>query len=197
VTRCFLGFELEEESRRYLHTRVASLHAALRARGRWPIRLVRPENWHLTLLFFPDLAEADRAVVWEPIEAAVRNGAFGDLAFAWQGLSLWPSARRPSLIALEAEPYEPAQAWPVAPLLETPPFSKADVRHFTPFRPHITLIRIDPRWRKTIPGLWEEVTADVPPLDPAAIRFHAVSFLLSTLSSDQPVYPREWTVTLH
>jgi len=155
------------------------------------MRLVRPENWHLTLLFFNDLARTERDIVWETIARGAAAGAWRDLAFAWQGLALWPSSRRPSLIALEGAPYAPARQWPIAPLLGREPFSKADTEHFEPFRPHITVIRFDPRWRKTIGPEWEAVMRDVPPLDPARIRFNRVSFLLSTLTKDQPVYERE------
>ena len=200
MTRCFVGFELTEESRGYLHERVAALHTVLQDHGRWPLRMVRPENWHATLLFFNDLTGDERAEVWEAVEAGARNGAWRNLAFAWSGLTLWPNPRRPSLICLEAEPYAAAADWPVAPLLEREPFSKADVRHFSPYRPHVTAIRFDPRWRRRLKEVWDDAVvqagAKLPPFDPGAIGFDRVSFFLSTLSAAQPVYPRERTVPL-
>jgi 2'-5' RNA ligase len=194
VTRCFVGLELDDGSRAYLDSVVRPVHRALQSRGRWPMRLVRPENWHLTLLFFPDLDEDGRAAVWETIERGASAGAWRDAAFDWRGLALWPSERRPSLIALEAAPYAPAERWPFVPLLGREPFSRADTRHVTPFRPHITVIRFDPRWRKALPEAWAHALRDAPAFDPARIRFDRVSFLLSTLGPEQPVYPRERTV---
>jgi 2'-5' RNA ligase len=160
------------------------------------MRLVWPENWHLTVLFFPDLNEEERAEAWTFLEPMAGKGGWGDLAFNWQGLSLWPAPRRPSLIALEAEPYLPAQTWPIAPLLTREPFSKGETRHFSPFRPHITVMRFDPRWRKTIAEDWAQVTRNLGPLDPARLRFMELSFVLSVLTPEEPVYVRERRVGL-
>lgn len=191
MTRCFVALELDEPSRADLASVVTPVHRALQARGRWPMRLVRPENWHLTLLFFPALDEAERDVVWDVVARGAAAGAWRDPDFAWNGLALWPNARRPSLIALEAEPHAPAKVWPFATLLDREPFSKGETQFFSPFRPHITLMRFDPRWRRILPEVWEEVMHDAPPFDPARIRFDRASFILSTLTKEQPVYERE------
>jgi 2'-5' RNA ligase len=191
MTRCFVALELDESSRAYLHDYARPVHAALQPRHRWPMRLVKPENWHLTVLFFPDLSESERIQVWSALAPTVPAGAWNDPRFAWQGLSLWPTARRPSLVALEAETYLPAQTWPIAALLDQEPFSRGDSRHFSPFRPHITVMRFDPRWRRVIAEDWAEVTRDLEPFNPARIRFVALSLVLSTLTPEQPVYERE------
>ena len=172
--------------------------AAFHFRGiaRWPFRLVRAENWHATLLFFPGLSGAEREQVWEVIAQGVSDGAWGDSRFEWRELALWPSPRRPSLICLEAAPFTGAVDWPLAPLLTREPFSKGETRHFTPFRPHITVIRFDRRWRQLLKREWKAAVGELPPLDPGAITFDRVSFFLSTLSAEQPIYPRERTLAL-
>lgn len=192
MTRCFLGFELTEDSRRYLYDRVAPLHDALRRKGRWPVRLVPPENWHATLLFFDDLDAAERDEVWQVVADGAARGDWQHLRFAWRRLALWPSLQRPSLVALEADACEAARDWPVAPHLDREPFAKADTRHYLPFIPHVTVIRFDRRWRRVLPRVWSELE-EVPQIDPAAIRVHAISFLLSP---PNPVYRRERTVAL-
>jgi len=196
VTRCFVAFELDEPSRAYLAGYVVPVHAALKTRQRWPMRLVRPENWHLTVLFFEELSAAEREEVWKFIEPTATRGGWGELAFDWRGLALWPNPRRPSLVALEAEPYALAQSWPIAPLLNRPPFSQGETRHFSPFRPHITVMRFDPRWRKTIAEDWAAVTQDLEPIDSSRLRFVELSLVLSTLTPEESVYVRERRVRL-
>ena len=56
---------------------------------------------------------------------------------------------------------------------------------------------IDPDVRRLVLGdAVAEAEAQLPPFDPGTIDFDRVSFFLSTLSSSQPVYPRERTVPL-
>ncbi len=191
MTRCFVAFELSEDSRAYLAEQVTPLHRRLREELGWPVRLIRAENWHATVLFFDDLDAAQRDAVWAPVEAGVAAGAWGAPAFDWRGLALWPSPRRPALLCLEAAEYPAAAGWPVAPLLADEPFVRADLRHYHRFTPHITLMRFQHRRHGPLGRQWADVAASLPALSPARIRFDRISFILSTLSPAQPIYPRE------
>ena len=101
--RCFLGFELTGDSRAYLSGLLAPLHEKLKGKLGWQVRLLPARNWHATLLFFQSLTAGERARVWRAVEADALAGTWADLRFAWSGLALWPSPRRPNLICLELE----------------------------------------------------------------------------------------------
>lgn len=198
MTRCFLGFELSEASRRYLRQRLLPLHDELANGRRWAVRMVPPENWHATLLFFASLEQDERARVWETVEMAVREGVWSELAFDWQGLALWPSPRRPGLICLEAAPYPDAADWPLTALLNVPPFSKGDVEHLKRYRPHITVMRFRRGRGARLPKAleWEALLPALPRFDADAVRVERVSFFLSTVTPEQPIYPRERSLPL-
>lgn len=200
MTRCFLGFELSEESRAYLRERLEPLHAVLREDLGWPVRLVPPENWHATLLFFQDLEAEERAEVWAEVARAAEAGVWQELAFAWHGLALWPKPQRPNLLCLEAAPYLAALQWPLTARLDEPPFSKGDGSKLRRYIPHITVMRFrqNRRGGRRLP--WAEGWAHVDPaltaIEPDAIRLEAVSLFLSTANAEQPIYPREYTAPL-
>jgi 2'-5' RNA ligase len=198
MSRCFLGFELTDASRAYLRERLLPLQRTLAEEHGWPLRLVPPENWHATLLFFPRLAPPDRAPVWQAVEAAVAAGAWRRLDFAWRGLRLWPSPRRPALLCVEGERYEAAAQWPLTARLAEPPFSLADTQHLRSYIPHLTVMRFRKGHgvRLPKPRDWEAVQPLLPAIDGAALRFDRVSFFLSTVSPEQPIYPRERTLPL-
>jgi 2'-5' RNA ligase len=198
MTRCFVGFELSEDSRDWLRERLLPLHRALADERGWPLRLVPPENWHATLLFFPELDEAERAAVWGAVEGSVADGAWRGLAFDWQRVAIWPGPRRPSLLCVEAAPYAGAAAWPLAARLEEPPFAKGETEHLRRYVPHITVMRFRKGRDKRLPRPrdWQAAQALLPAIDAAALRFDRVSFFLSTVSPQQPIYPRERTLPL-
>ena len=194
MTRCFLGFEFTPDSLAYLKEQVLPVHRRLAEELGWPLRLVRPENWHVTLLFFDALEPEERAAAWKAVEQGARSGAWRELGFVWRGLALWPSPRRPSLLCLEGEVFPGAAAWPL-PVAEAP-FSKGDLRHYGAFRPHATLMRLTRRGRKPLAREWRAFASELPAFDSAHIRFDRVAFFLSTLSEEQPFYVRERTVEL-
>lgn len=201
MTRCFLGFELSEDSRAYLRESLPPLQRELSEASGWPVRLVPPENWHATLLFFKDLERAERGAVWAEVERSVASGVWRGLAFQWSGLAVWPSPRRPGLICLEAPEYPPAAEWPISGMLGQAPFSRGDGRHLLSYRPHITVMRFrraagsqgakPPKPREIAARM-----ADFPTIDPARVRLEAVSFFLSAVSRQSPIYPRERTLPL-
>ena len=188
MTRCFLGFEFQPESLAYLRERVEPFFEKLKGELGWDLRLIRPENWHVTLLFFQGLEASEREEVWGEVEKAARGGVWKELAFDWKGLAVWPSPRRPSLICLEAGLYPATPGWPLPVSRE--PFSKGEVGHYLSYRPHATLMRLKGRSHPVIRE-WKGLEGSLPEIDPGEIRFDRVSFFLSTLSREQPVYPRE------
>ncbi len=198
MTRCFLGFELSEASRAYLEGQLRPLHGRLAGELGWPLRLVPPPNWHVTLLFFDSLQPAEREEVWQGVERSVAAGDWAGLAFPWSALSLWPSPRRPGLLCLEAPLHPACGEWTLTGLLHEAPFSKGTVEHLRAYRPHITLMRFrrGRGARLPRPRDWEAVQGELPPIDPARVVVDRVSFFLSTVCPAQPIYPRERTVPL-
>ncbi len=194
--RCFLGFELTGDSRAYLAGLVAPLHEKLKGKYGWPVRLLPDRNWHASLLFFQRLTAGERAQVWREVEADALAGIWADLRFDWSGLALWPSPRRPNLICLESPDYTPALQWPLAGRLTETPFSKGETDHLLRYRPHITVMRFRRGGWKPNAGQWSEIQQEIPPIDPHWVRFDHVSLFLSTLSSGNPIYPREYTASL-
>ena len=51
MTRCFAAFEFEAPSLSYPRETVAPAHRLLSDGQGWPVRLIRPENGHVTVLF--------------------------------------------------------------------------------------------------------------------------------------------------
>ena len=198
MTRCFVGFEISDSSRSYLRSLLSPLHARMKDELGWPVRLVPPDNWHATLLFFSDLDEAERAKVWEVVESSVADGIWRGLQFGWREWSLWPSPRRPGLLCLEAPHHEPARNWPLTGLLDMEPFSKGEGHHLRDYRPHVTVMRFKRGRgvRPPDPRQWERLAADLPPIDAHAVKLVAVSLFLSTVGPQNPIYPRERTLTL-
>lgn len=195
ITRCFLAFEFDAETLAYLKKQVEPAHRMLAEEHGWPVRLIRPENWHVTLLFFDGLEEDERARVWREAARAVADGAWREPAFAWQGLSLWPTPRRPSLVCLEAGQTDAGAGWPLTVACE--PFSKGDVAHYLAYRPHATVMRLRRGGKARSLGRdWQGLRDKLPSFDAARIRCDRVSLFLSTLSREQPVYPREFTARL-
>ena len=198
MTRCFVGFEFEPESLAYLRERVEPAHRLLAEEQGWPVRLVRPENWHVTLLFFAGLETRARREVWAEVEAAARSGVWSGLAFEWRGLAVWPSTRRPSLVCLEAAPFPGTSAWPLP--VEREPFSHARIENYLSFRPHTTLMRFrrgkKGRSQGAVGREWRDLGNRLPAFEPERIGFDRVSMFLSTLTHEQPIYPREFTASL-
>lgn len=206
-TRCFLGFELTESSRRYLEELLTPWQGMLEAEAGWPVRLVPPENWHTTLLFFKGLEPDQRDAVWAEVARSVASGVWRGLRFDWSGLAVWPSHRRPGLICLEAPLHASAADWPLTGRLAQHPFSQGDGHHLLAYRPHITVMRFrrggaagstPPGRSLRLPSPPEiaERMAALPVIDPARVTLAAVSFFLSTVSPERPIYPREHTLSL-
>jgi 2'-5' RNA ligase len=194
--RCFIGFELDEDCRERLRVHIEPFWDRLQRDLGWPIRMVPPGNWHQTCLFFQDLNDAERAAVWQEVLRNVEAGVWADLLFPWEGLVLWPTPRKPSLVCLAAPPSQDIAHWPLLQRLNEEPFSKGDVEHLRVYRPHITLMRfrggaVRPYWRE-----WQAQAKHIPQIPPTAIRYSRVSLILSDVSPAKPIYPREYTTKL-
>ena len=194
IIRCFLGFEFSPDTLAYLRKKIEPVERLLAEEQGWDIRLVRPENWHVTLLFFPGLKEAERGSVWAEVEMAARDGVWRDLEFQWQGLAVWPSPRRPGLICLEAGLYPGSVSWPLP--IDREPFSKGKRGNYLKFRPHSTVMRFPRRWRGSVGREWKGLQERLPSFASEKIKLERVSLFLSTLTSEEPVYPRERTIKL-
>lgn len=195
MTRCFLAFEFTPESLACLEQKIAPAHRLLSEDHGWPLRLIRPGNWHVTLLFFEALEARERRQVWEQVQRGISEGGWRPPRFSWQGLGLWPSPRRPSLVCLEAEPAAASAAWPLQVASE--PCAKGNVAHYLTYRPHATVMRMRGRGGKRALGReWRELVGALPRFNAESIRCDRVSMFLSTLSREQPVYPREYTLAL-
>jgi len=194
--KCFIGFELVDTCLERMRLRIEPFGIKLQKELGWQIRMVHPGNWHMTCLFFQDLDEAERALVWSEVGRNISAGAWSTLGFPWNGLALWPDARKPNLICLEAPVYEHAAGWPLADMMQVPPFTKADAAHFAQYRPHITLMRFRGVATRPYAKDWERIKIDIPQIPPSAIRFDRVSLFLSDLSPKKPIYTREYTARL-
>jgi 2'-5' RNA ligase len=150
----------------------------------------------MTCLFFQDLTETERAEVWLEVQRNVSSGAWSELLFPWNGLALWPTARHPNLICLEAPLFPEAARWPLAAKLDLPPLAKADTAHFAEFRPHITLMRFRGVAVRRYGKEWAGIARDIPQIPPSAVRFDRVSLFLSDVKPERPVYTREYTARL-
>lgn len=194
--RCFLGFELDEGCRELMRVRIEPFANELQRKLGWPIRMVPPPNWHLTCLFFKDLSDSERAAVWQEALRNVETGVWNDLLFPFEGLRLWPTPRKPSLVCLAAPEVPLAGAWPLLGRLDEEPFSKGDTEHLRAYRPHITLMRFRggatrPYWRE-----WDAFGGSIPQIPPTTVRFDRISLFLSDVAPNKPIYPRQFTAKL-
>jgi 2'-5' RNA ligase len=198
--RCFLGFELAEDSRAYLRPLLSATHRALVAKG-WPVRLVQPDKWHATLLFFNDLGADERAAIWPEVQIAAVRGAWKDPGFHWRGLALWPRPERPSLVALESESYPALTRWGLESWLTHPVCLKGELRYLKSYRPHFTVMRLQENPTNK-PALgeraeeWEQVQKQLEPIDLQRVRIDRISFFLSDFSQPYHRYIREGTVEI-
>ena len=194
MSRCFVGFELAEPTRAMLRRRLEPLHSHLRDELGWKVVLVPPENWHCTILFFDSLGSGERKILWEGITQWCNEGLWKTLKFDWQNFSLWPSAKRPNLMVLQAAEYMAAVDWPLSRALEQAPFNQAKIAHLRRYRPHITVMRFKRGRTQNLAADWARVQEMLPPFNPAEITLAEVSLFLS---QGGRIYPREYRMMLN
>jgi 2'-5' RNA ligase len=194
--RCFIGFELVDTCLERMRQRVEPFCMQLNKELGWRLRLVHPDNWHMTCLFFADLDGAERELVWQEVLRNVTSGVWSDLMVPWRAIELWPEARRPTMIALAAPPFAGAAQWPISARLGDAPLNKGEVAHLQTYRPHITMMRFRGPTRIPYEKEWSRITKHIPIIPPTAVRFDRVSLFLSDVSPTKPVYTREYTANL-
>jgi 2'-5' RNA ligase len=197
VTQCFLGFELAEDTRAYLESRLIDVHRILLAKG-WPARLVKPDKWHITLLYFSDLPPAERAVLWSQVEAAAAQGAWADAGFHWRGLALWPSSK---VVVLESEKISALPRWGLESWLDNPICVKGELGPLKSYRPHVTVMRLQENTSgKLAPREWatewKDALQQVEPIDLQRVRVDRITFFLSDYSGRYHRYIRESTLKI-
>jgi 2'-5' RNA ligase len=194
--RCFIALELEERCRELLRVRITQFHADLRSDHDWPVQLVPPANWHVTVLFFRDLPKRDHDGVWTEVLRSVEAHVWDDLVFPWEDVELWPNPSRPGLICLAAPPYLDVKRWPLIENATKAPLNQGDVAKLLNFRPHITLMRFKGGRARPYSQEWKAMATRIPRVPPTAIRFDRVSLLLSDSSPSRPLYTRAFSAPI-
>jgi 2'-5' RNA ligase len=135
--RAFFAIELHGAARRAAGRRLEALR---RRPGGDRIRWVREENLHVTLRFLGDIGTAEvPALLREVAREAAGTAPF---AVRLGGVRLFPSARRPRVVALEVLPPEPLSALALA--VERGVVAAGQAPEQRPFRSHLTLGRLRP-----------------------------------------------------
>jgi 2'-5' RNA ligase len=133
--RLFVALELSEDVKHQLATFQADLAARLDSSS---MRWTKPEQLHLTLLFLGEVP-VDRL---PSVEASLARAARGSppLTLATQGLGVFPSERRPSVLWVGVGgDLEALRALQRQVALEFAWLGLADDKRF---RPHLTLARV-------------------------------------------------------
>jgi 2'-5' RNA ligase len=148
VVRSFVAVPLSDEVR--LHISHALVAAAPRG---MPGRVVRPENWHVTLRFLGEVGEVERDLVIDALERADLGDRF---RLRWSRLGAFPRPSRATVLWLGVDRGAEeltGLALRTEEALECAGFAPED----RPFRGHLTLSRIRPH---------QDVTPVVNALDP-------------------------------
>jgi 2'-5' RNA ligase len=135
--RAFFAIELDAPAR----GAAGRLAGLLRARpGGQQVRWVREENLHVTLRFLGDIGAA--AVPALLREVARETAGVAPFAVRLIGVRLFPSSRRPRVVALEVLPPEPITA--LAAAVDRGVLAAGMAPEDRPFRSHLTLGRLRP-----------------------------------------------------
>jgi RNA 2',3'-cyclic 3'-phosphodiesterase len=149
--RLFWALEIGAAAR----ARAAELAAALRAQpGGRDVRWVREESLHVTLRFLGSTDPARVADLEREVAVAARGLAPFSVSLA--GAVLFPSARRPRVVALALEPEAPLAA--LAASVERGTVAAGFPAEARAFRPHLTIGRARDR-RGVRLAVTESVTA--------------------------------------
>ncbi len=174
--RTFVAIELDEA----VKGPVEALSRRLRvygAQASW----VRPENMHLTLRFFGDIADDQAAQLVEMLAEACKETPPFPLHV--RGIGVFPNARKPSVLWVGVEPFEGglaqlyAAAENAARAIGLPP-DKA-------FHPHVTLARI--RDARTARPLMDALDGEAS-FDAGAFEVCGMTLLSSELTPKGPIY---------
>jgi 2'-5' RNA ligase len=142
--RAFVAVPIPEDARRALVSVVASLRETVRGRG---LRWVRPEAYHVTLCFLGEI-EAVQVAALRPALGAALTGQLG-FTVEIGGLRLFPSPRRPKVIAVDLEPEAPFAA--LAARVDEAVRGTGLSLEARRFRAHLTLARLRDRVHPSLP----------------------------------------------
>ena len=128
--RLFVAVPLTEQARQEIVARLPAL----------PGRLVPPQNWHFTLRFLGDTDPATRDRIIAGLSAAALGSRF---AISFAGLGAFPRANRARIVWLGVD--EGARRLiAVAESVENAARLAGFPAETRPFKPHLTLSRIEP-----------------------------------------------------
>lgn len=135
MARLFLALPLTEDARQGIshHLRRALAHPL-------PGRVVRPENWHLTLRFLGEVEETAADRVIREVDAADRGPAF---TARWGSLGAFPRPRRANVLWVGLE-RGAEEAERLAAVVEEAVEAAGFPPEERPFRSHLTLSRLRP-----------------------------------------------------
>jgi len=154
--RAFFAIELGDAARRA----AAELARRLReARGGDGVRWVRPEALHVTLRFLGDIDPARAPALAG--RARLELAGLPSFALRLGSAELFPTPRRPRVVALGLEPAAPLEA--LAAAIERAVVAEGFAPEERPFRAHLTLGRIRGR-------SFPSVAASPPPAGELAVE---------------------------
>lgn len=133
--RAFFAIDLTASAREAAQ---AVVHALRGLPGGDAVRWVRPEGLHVTLYFLGNIAWSQATPLARSVEEEVRGIAPFDLALG--AAHLFPSARRPRVVALDVEPAEPVAR--LAAAVERGVVREGFEPESRAFRAHLTLGRV-------------------------------------------------------
>jgi 2'-5' RNA ligase len=180
--RTFIAVELDDELRDNLGRLQDRLRGQLAPRS---VRWVRPGGIHLTLKFLGDTPIAKL----DAIQAAVARAAatVGPFSFTVGGLGCFPNTRRPRVVwvGLQEPSGTLARLWDAVEAHVAPLGFPTEKR---PFRPHLTLGRVQRRASKSeVREIGQVVAAsDIGTIDQMAVE--VLSFIKSDLRPSGAVY---------
>jgi 2'-5' RNA ligase len=177
--RLFIAIELDDTARDAIASMQTRLKAAL-GDERSPLKWIRPEHMHLTLVFLGELDDGVARSMAEAIERPVQTDRF---AIVFGGLGTFPSAGAPRVLWLgvTAGAREVASVQREVAARVTRLGIALERR---PFHPHLTLAR----WRTSRPSDRRQVVSADWAHEVARIEVHQVSLIHSRLSPDGPTY---------
>jgi 2'-5' RNA ligase len=151
--RAFFALELDPLLRGALDEFVRGLRDRP---GGESVRWVKAENLHVTLRFLGAIAPTRIARLVRCV--ALETQQIAPLRLRLSAARIFPSARRPRVVALGIEPEAPLAS--LAAALERAVVAAGCEPEARPFRPHLTLGRIPPR-----AGFPSVTASDTPPTD--------------------------------
>lgn len=175
--RTFVAIELPEAVKGVVEALIRRLRG-YGAQASW----VRPENMHLTLRFFGDIADEQTARLAEILVESCRE--MPPFPLQIRGTGVFPNARKPSVAWVAAEPLDGGlvglynAAENAARAIGLPPDDKA-------FHPHVTLARIrDARTARSLVEALEREAA----FDAGAFEVRGMTLFSSELAPKGPIY---------